>query len=160
MVLHRVASWLILARESGHVVVWFGGLLSGWWAHSYRMRSIARQEVYDAGQMALEMVKRSAEREASLNDLVRLYESELIELRRVRWQTMDVLSAVQVHALAARLIVRELDARLGLPRRPFEPLPSFPTDAETGAEAADTAEPREDTRTDNRPATPAGAGPV
>ncbi|BCK74970.1 ABC-type Mn2+/Zn2+ transport systems, permease components [Acetobacter aceti NRIC 0242] len=39
---------------------------------------------------------------------------------------MGDLSAVQVHALAARLIVRELDARLGLPRRQFEPLPSFP----------------------------------
>lgn len=135
-----MASWLILARESVHVAVWFGGLLSGWWAHSYRMRSIARQEVYDAGQMALEMVKRSAEREASLTDLVRSYESELIELRRARWQTMDVLSAVQVHALAARLIVRELDARLGLPRRPFEPLPSFPTDTEIdGSDASDPA---------------------
>ncbi|MCE0745475.1 hypothetical protein LWC05_16510 [Acetobacter sicerae] len=135
-----MADWLILARESGHALLAAAGVLSGWWAHSYRMRSIARQEVYDAGQMALEMVRRSAAREASLTELVHSYESELIELRRARWQTMDVLSAVQVHALAARLIVRELDARLGLPRRQFEPLPSFPDEPESNVAEEKKAE--------------------
>lgn len=111
--------------------------------------------------MALDLVREATSREASLATLVRAYEEELLALRRLRWHTLDTLSVVQAHALAARLIVRELDARLGLPRRDFTPLPPFPeTDQETGAEAADTAEPREDTRTDNRPATPAGAGPV
>ncbi|MFT8804520.1 MAG: hypothetical protein ABF856_04970 [Acetobacter aceti] len=154
-----MADWLILARESGHALMWAGGLLTGWWTYAFRMRSIARQEVRDAGRMAMDLVRAAALREASLTTLAQAYEAELLTLRRLRWITMDTLSTVQAHALAARLIVRELDARLGLPRRDFVPLPPFPeTDQETGAEAADTAEPREDTRTDNRPATPAGAG--
>lgn len=159
-----MAAWVVnpvwLIHEGGKALVVLGGIMSGWWGHSFRARSLARQEVLDAGKIALGMVKRAEVRESELIDLIQAYERELSELRRIRWDTMDCLATVQAQALGSRLIVRELDERLGLPRRQFDPLPSFPPELETGAKAGDTAEPREDTRTDNRPATPAGAGPV
>ncbi|MCW4592431.1 hypothetical protein, partial [Gluconacetobacter entanii] len=42
------------------------------------------------------------------------------------WARDDVIQEVYAQAIAARLLVHELDANAGRPPRQFEPLPSYP----------------------------------
>ncbi|NHO33345.1 hypothetical protein [Acetobacter fallax] len=136
------------------------GVLSGWWGYLLRSRKVARQKRYETGQLALRLVSASEEQIVRLNDLLLSYADEIDGLRQGRWLLLDCLADIQAQALAARLIVHELDDRLGLPPRQFTPLPPYPPDLRTGAQAADTAQPRADTRPINRPATSAEAESV
>jgi cell division septum initiation protein DivIVA len=54
------------------------------------------------------------------------YLSELERLQQLRWQTQDQMAQVRDAAIAARLMVRELERKLGLPESRFDPLPPFP----------------------------------
>ncbi|WP_202205826.1 hypothetical protein, partial [Acetobacter persici] len=70
-------------------------------------------------------------------------------LRRREWVLAGSVQDVYAEAIAARLIVHDLDATAGRPLRQFRTLPPYPfpaqgDDPSVGAAAADTAEPRGD----------------
>ncbi|OUJ14200.1 hypothetical protein HK28_00530 [Acetobacter sp. DsW_063] len=90
------------------------------------MRRLARQREHDASDMALRLIGLAVARAEQLEALQRSYVTELDDLRRDRWRASEAVAQVQAEAIAARLIVHELDARLGEPPREFHPLPDFP----------------------------------
>ena len=84
-----------------------------------------------AGQQALELVVQTRE-------LLADHIHRVDVLTQQWWAQDDILQEVYAQAIAARLLVHELDANDGRQPRQFEPLPSYPViqdERETTAEA-------------------------
>lgn len=152
----QVLSWVLDHLDP--IGTFFTGICGGWWGYAAKARRLRVEADENARRMVVGMANSAMERAATLQRLLDAYTADLDALRRNRWAILDVLSEVQAQAIAARLIVHQLDDRLGLPERQFTPLPSFPPEWRTGAQAADTAEPRAETRPENQPVTSAEAG--
>lgn len=107
------------------------GLVGGWYGNVAKTRLAQRQEQLTAGQQALALV-------AQTRELLREHVARIEELTQQKWAQDDTMAAVYGHAIAARLLVYELDANAGRPPRHFEPLPPYPIPA-TMPDAAETA---------------------
>lgn len=119
-----------------------GALASGWYGRLAITKARARRDRLDAGQQALTLA-------ATLTAREQAQEVALDTLRRRAWVLAGAVQDVYAEAIAARLIVHDLDATAGRPLRQFRPLPPYPFPAQgddpaAGATAADTAEPRAD----------------
>ncbi|MBV1825921.1 hypothetical protein [Komagataeibacter oboediens] len=95
------------------------GLVGGWYGNVAKNRLAKRQEQLSAGQQALELA-------AQTHGLIADYIQRTDTLTRQLWARDDVIQEVYAQAIAARLVVHELDANDGRPPRQFEPLPSYP----------------------------------
>ncbi|MCE2563789.1 hypothetical protein [Komagataeibacter sp. FNDCF1] len=95
------------------------GLVGGWYGNVAKNRLAQKQEQLSAGQQALALVAQTRE---MLADYIR----RIDVLTRQLWARDDVIQEVYAQAIAARLLVHELDASEGRPPRQFEPLPSYP----------------------------------
>lgn len=107
------------------------GLVGGWYGNVAKNRLAKRQEQLSAGQQALELV-------AQTRELLADHIHRVDVLTQQRWAQDDILQEVYAQAIAARLMVHELDANDGRQPRQFEPLPSYPISADT-PDAAETA---------------------
>lgn len=95
------------------------GLVGGWYGKVAQNRLAQRQEQLSAGQQALALV-------AQTREMIADHIQRIDVLTRQLWARDDVIQEVYAQAIAARLLVHELDANEGRPPRQFEPLPSYP----------------------------------
>ncbi|MBY4639264.1 hypothetical protein K6L44_04450 [Gluconacetobacter entanii] len=95
------------------------GLVGGWYGNVAKNRLAQRQEQLSAGQQALALV-------AQTREMLAEHIQRIDVLTRQLWARDDVIQEVYAQAIAARLLVHELDANAGRPPRQFEPLPSYP----------------------------------
>jgi hypothetical protein len=95
------------------------GVLGGWYGNVAKNRIAKRQEQLTAGQQALALV-------AQTRELIADHIQRIDVLTRQLWARDDVIQEVYAQAIAARLVVHELDASAGRSPRQFEPLPSYP----------------------------------
>lgn len=114
----------------------------GWYCRLAATKAQTRRDRLDAGQQALSLA-------ASLTARDQMQSAALDVLRRREWALAGAVQDVYAEAIAARLIVHDLDAVAGRPLRQFRPLPPYPFPAQgdnsaAGATAAETAEPRAD----------------
>ena len=79
------------------------GLISGWYANVAKNRLAKRQEQLTAGQQALALV-------AQTRALIADHIQRIDVLTRQLWARDDVIQEVYAQAIAARLLVHELDA--------------------------------------------------
>ncbi|WP_278368051.1 hypothetical protein [Acetobacter orientalis] len=119
-----------------------GGGVLGWYGRVATVRAQARRDVLAAGDQALRLNDTLVLREQRLAAQLKQSEME-------RWSLLSKTQDVYAEAIAARLIVHDLDAAAGRAMRVFRPLPPYPFPAQTdesvaGATAAVTAEPRAD----------------
>lgn len=122
-----------------------GGGLLGWYGRVATVRAQARRDALAAGEQALQLNQSLADRE-------RILSAQVNRLSQDQWHLLAQTEAVYAEAIAARLIIHDLDVVAGRPLRVFRPLPAYPFPAQTddavtaGATAASTAEQRtEDT---------------
>lgn len=121
-----------------------GGVL-GWYGRVATVRAQARRDALAAGDQALR-----------LNDTLVLREqrlaTQLAQSEAERWSLLAKTQEVYAEAIAARLIVHDLDAADGRAMRVFRPLPPYPFPAGLTsiavATAAATTEPRADSAHD------------
>lgn len=107
------------------------GVIGGWYGNVAKNRIAKRQEQLTAGQQALALV-------AQTRELIADHIQRIDVLTRQLWARDDVIQEVYAQAIAARLVVHELDANDGRAPRQFEPLPSYPSaPAEPTSEATD-----------------------
>lgn len=97
------------------------GVIGGWYGNVARNRIAKRQEQLTAGQQALALV-------AQARELIADHIQRIDILTRQLWARDDVIQEVYAQAIAARLLVHELDANDGRSPRQFEPLPSYPVE--------------------------------
>lgn len=138
-------SLLLLWHTYGDLLLGPGGLAAGWYGRLAATRAQTRRDRLDAGSQALALAGVLAAREQAQATAVDA-------LRRREWVLAGSVQDVYAEAIAARLIVHDLDATAGRPLRQFHPLPPYPFPAQgddpaAGATAADTAEPRGDNHT-------------
>ncbi|GAB6968414.1 hypothetical protein JCM25156A_32430 [Komagataeibacter kakiaceti JCM 25156] len=95
------------------------GVVGGWCGNVAKNRISRRQEQLAAGQQALALV-------AQTRELIGEYIQRTDMLTHQLWVRDDVIQEVYAQAIAARLLVYELDANAGRPPRQFDPLPSYP----------------------------------
>ena len=95
------------------------GLIGGWYGNVAKNRLAKRQEQLTAGQQALAWA-------AQTRELIADHIQRTEMLTRQLWARDDVIQEVYAQAIAARLVVHELDASEGRSPRQFEPLPSYP----------------------------------
>ncbi|GBQ23539.1 hypothetical protein AA0472_1133 [Acetobacter estunensis NRIC 0472] len=126
MIGHLGAIWQALSGPAEFA----GTFLSGMFGNALRMRVQKRRERLEADQMALGLVASTTGLVERLNALLDERIAEQDALHRSRAQLLSILSEVQAQALAARLMVRELDEAAGRQPRRFDPLPPFPPDVE------------------------------
>lgn len=122
------------------VIEWGLGGILGWYGRIASVSAARRRDKLDVGAQALLLNASIAERSDALA-------SQLDRTQRSYWAVLAQIQDVYAEAIAARLIVHDLDAIAGRPLRLFRPLPPypFPVQAEqpvSGATAAPTAEPR------------------
>ncbi|MFT8417505.1 MAG: hypothetical protein ABF636_01560 [Acetobacter sp.] len=96
------------------------GVIGGWYGNVAKNRIAKRQEQLTAGQQALALV-------AQTRELIADHIQRIDVLTRQLWARDDVIQEVYAQAIAARLVVHELDANDGRAPRQFEPLPSYPS---------------------------------
>ncbi|MBM9400396.1 hypothetical protein JUN65_02150 [Gluconacetobacter azotocaptans] len=115
--------------------------LMGWYGQMVRARMSSRRDHLEAGRQALDLVARAAERETKLDALVTSYMDRADAAQRQRIEDMSHVQDVYAAAIAARLMVYELDAAAGRPPRDFPPLPPYPipADQEAAPDGAPTA---------------------
>lgn len=97
------------------------GVIGGWYGNVARNRIAKKQEQLTAGQQALALV-------AQTRTLIADHIQRIDVLTRQLWARDNVIQEVYAQAIAARLVVHELDANAGRPPRQFEPLPSYPAE--------------------------------
>lgn len=118
-----------------------GGGVLGWYGRVAAVRAQARRDALAAGDQALRLNDTLVQRERVIS--LRLAQSEA-----GRWDLLSKTQEVYAEAIAARLIVHDLDAAAGREMRIFNPLPPYPFPArvepDAGTTAAPTAEPRAD----------------
>ncbi|OUI98338.1 hypothetical protein [Acetobacter cibinongensis] len=117
-----------------------GGGLLGWYGRVASVKAAERRDKLQAGDQALQLNAALAAREQKLTE-------ELEKISRAHWSLLAQVEELYVEAIAARLIVHELDVAAGMDMRKFKPLPPYPFPAQSdgfaaGATAAGTAEPR------------------
>ena len=120
-----------------------GGGVLGWYGRVATVRAQARRDALAAGDEALRLNDTLVLREQRLAAQLKQSEME-------RWSLLSKTQDVYAEAIAARLIVHDLDAADGRAMRVFRPLPPYPfpvvSEQHAGATAAPTAEQRtEDT---------------
>ncbi|MCH4024053.1 MAG: hypothetical protein LKH33_10275 [Acetobacter sp.] len=112
-----------------------GAILSavgGWYGKITWDRSQQRKDALSAGQQALQVIEQVRAHSAELLQLCNVYTAQIVQLRRERYAIDDILIEIHAQALAARLIVHDLDAQSGRERREFFPLPPFPVEISDG----------------------------
>jgi hypothetical protein len=97
------------------------GVIGGWYGNVAKNRISKRQEQLTAGQQALALV-------AQTRELIADHIQRIDVLTRQLWARDDVIQEVYAQAIAARLVVHELDANNGRSPRQFEPLPAYPAE--------------------------------
>lgn len=117
-----------------------GGGLLGWYGRIASVRARERRDALDAGAQALQLNAAVTERADAVAE-------QLSATQRDYWTLLSKIQDVYAEAIAARLVVHDMDAAAGRPLRQFRPLPSYPFPAQSdgsaaGATAASTAEPR------------------
>ncbi|KXV72858.1 hypothetical protein NKW54_05490 [Acetobacter cerevisiae] len=132
-------NFLLLWHTYGDFLLGPGGLAAGWYGRLAATRAQTRRDRLDAGSQALTLAGILAARE---QDQAAAVEA----LRRREWVLAGSVQDVYAEAIAARLIIYDLDATAGRPVRQFRPLPPYPfpaqgNDPAAGATVADTAEP-------------------
>lgn len=130
-------SLLNLWHAYGDLLIGPGGLVAGWYGRLAATRAQIRRDRLDAGTQALALASVLTAREKAQTDA-------LDALRRREWVLAGSVQDVYAEAIAARLIVHDLDATAGRPLRQFRPLPPYPFPAQgdgpaEGDVAADTA---------------------
>lgn len=96
------------------------GVIGGWYGNVAKNRIAKRQEQLTAGQQALALV-------AQTRELIADHIQRIDVLTRQLWARDDVIQEVYAQAIAARLVMHELDANDGRAPRQFEPLPPYPS---------------------------------
>ena len=104
----------------------------GWYGKITWDRSQQRKDALSAGQQALQMIEQIRAHSAELLQVCNVYTAQIVQLRSERYAIDDVLIEIHAQALAARLIVHDLDAQSGRERREFFPLPAFPVEISAG----------------------------
>ncbi|GAN98152.1 hypothetical protein Geu3261_0514_001 [Komagataeibacter europaeus NBRC 3261] len=125
--------------DHGEAICTAIGGVAGWTGNVARARLAAQRGRLDAGQQALELLARASERDARMDALLASMTERVNELTRERWQYDGALQELYAQAIAARLLVYELDAKAGRPPRQFEPLPPYPIPPAAQPDAAETA---------------------
>ena len=97
------------------------GVLGGWYGNVAKTRIAKRQEQLTAGQQALALVEQTR---TMIDDHIQ----RIDVLSHQLWARDNVIQEVYAQAIAARLLVHQLDANDGRAPRQFEPLPSYPSD--------------------------------
>lgn len=97
------------------------GVIGGWYGNVARNRIAKKQEQLTAGQQALALVEQTRE-------LIADHIQRIDVLTHQLWARDDVIQEVYAQAIAARLVVHELDANDGRTPRQFEPLPAYPAE--------------------------------
>lgn len=103
----------------GEFLTGIAGTVGGWYGRLARTRALDRRDKLDAGQQALALA-------ATLSAREQAQAAAMDALRRREWALANSVQDVYAEAIAARLIVHDLDATDGRPLRQFRPLPSYP----------------------------------
>lgn len=118
---HFWASW-------GQPISAVVGGAAGWSGQVMRARMQARRDRLDAGQQALQLVADMRGVELQLRGTIASYAREIDQLRQRRWGLDELVGELHAQAIAARLMVHDLERQLGRDATPFAPLPVFPMD--------------------------------
>lgn len=95
------------------------GGLGGWYGRLFVLKArLAQAQVAEREQL-LRSTMLANDREADLSN-------EIDRLRQRQWLGFDAVEAVYAEAIAARLIVHDMDAAAGRSMRIFRPLPPYP----------------------------------
>ena len=123
---HLWASW-------GQPISAVIGGAAGWSGQVMRARMQARRDRLDAGQQALQLVADMRGAEQQLRGTIATYAGEIDVLRQRRWRLDDLVAELHAHAIAARLLVHDLERQLGRNPTAFPPLPVCPVDQSPAA---------------------------
>lgn len=119
-----------------------GGGVLGWYGRVAAVRAQARRDALAAGDQALRLNDTLVQREQRLAAHQEQSEAE-------RWSLLSKTQDVYAEAIAARLIVHDLDAAAGRAMRVFRPLPPYPFPAGLTSTAGATAAPTAEQRTED-----------
>lgn len=114
----------MLLSELWHTYGSFAGILGGggvlgWYGRIASVKAQQRHDRLQAGAQALQLNAEMAKREAILVE-------QLDQLRKTHWRLLAQTEDVYAEAIAARLIVHDLDAEAGRAMREFQILPAYP----------------------------------
>ncbi|MDE7547196.1 hypothetical protein PY793_04250 [Acetobacter fabarum] len=112
--------------EYGNLIMTVGAGVGGWCANMMNGYLKAQRQKFDAGQQALAILDRASERDRQMDTLVTTMTLRVNDLMLLRWRLDDVMQEVYAQAIAARMIVHELDAQAKRFPRDFAPLPAYP----------------------------------
>lgn len=131
---------LTLWHEWSAALEWGSAAVGGWIANVARYKIRSQANKLSVGAQALQLNAILTERERELTEQLELMSCS-------HWSLLAQVEDLYVEAIAARLIVHELDVAAGRNMRDFKPLPPYPFPAPcksraAGATAAPTAEPR------------------
>lgn len=106
-------------QKYGELISTGAGIIGGWYGRLFVLKyRLAHVQVLEREQLL-----RST---ASANTREKVLSDEIERLRKRQWQTFNVIEEVYAEAIAARLIVHDMDADAGRPMRIFSPLPPHP----------------------------------
>ncbi|GAA3682534.1 MULTISPECIES: hypothetical protein [Acetobacter] len=112
--------------EYGNLIMTAGAGVGGWCANMMNGYLKAQRQKFDAGQQALAILDRASERDRQMDTLVATMTLRVNDLMLLRWRLDDVMQEVYAQAIAARMIIHELDAQAQRIPRDFAPLPAYP----------------------------------
>lgn len=121
---------LSLWHSYGGMLQGAGGVAAGWYGRIAASAAVARRDRLDAGAQALALASALSAREQD-------QAAAMDALRRREWALAGSVQDVYAEAIAARLIVHDLDATTGRPLRQFRPLPPYPFPAEASQPVTD-----------------------
>lgn len=112
--------------EYGNLIMTAGAGVGGWCANMMNGYLKAQRQKFDAGQQALAILDRASERDQQMDALLAAMTLRVHSLMLLRWRLDDVLQELYAQAIAARMVVHELDAQAQRSPRDFPPLPAYP----------------------------------
>ena len=114
---------LVMTAPAGAGLWFLVKELIGWWKGRTAERATAADQVLARTNQVTDQLQEELQR---VYPLVALYMAEIELLRAARWQLMDAMGEVRDAAITARILVHEMQRRLGEDETEFAPLPTFP----------------------------------